>query len=139
MNNTEIFYENFAGYVFFNKELKAVQATSKGAFSFGEGFRGTANNVIELIKQTNSHTLIIDATKMKIVSAADQEWIIHDWYPRILAAGLKHQAIVVTKDSFSEVSIRKMDDYYTEKQIETVYFYSYREALEWVTMKEGMN
>ena len=61
MNNAEIFYENFAGYVFFNKELKAVHVTSKGAISFGEGFRGTANNVIELIKKTNSKTLIIDA------------------------------------------------------------------------------
>ena len=121
--------------IFYNEELGAIHTRWKGIFVSGEELRKILNEIINALARNKASVIIADAREMKIISEADRQWIVDDWYPRALAAGFRCQALVLTKNSFNEQSIKLIVTKYNKEDIKTRYFLTPEEAEAWV--KEG--
>jgi len=121
--------------IFYNETLDVIQTRWKGIFVSGEEFRKILDEMINALSLKKTSTIIADAREMKIISEADRQWIIDDWYPRALAAGFRCQALVVTKNSFNEQAIKLIVVKYNNEDVKTKYFQSPEDAYTWV--KEG--
>ena len=121
--------------IFYNDELGIVQTQWKGIFVSGNEFRKILDEVINALSAKQTSTVIADVRNMKVIAEADRQWIVDDWYPRALKAGFRCQAIVVTKNSFNEQSIKLIVTKYNDEDVKTRYFFALEDAFAWV--KEG--
>lgn len=127
-----IYFKHPACDICFNEKLNAVQTKWKGLFVQGDEFRLVLDKIIELLAKKKVHIIIADAREMKVISSQDQQWILDSWYPRALAAGFSFEGLIVSKNTFNEHSIKKIVHNYDDKKVETVYFFSYEEAEDWI-------
>lgn len=132
MEKLTLLFSNKECDIFYNDSLNAIQTRWKGIFVSGDEFRKILNKIIDAISLKKTSTIIADAREMKVISEADRQWIIDDWYPRALEAGFRCQALVVTKDSFNEQAIKLVVMKYNDDDVKTRYFTSLEEAAAWV-------
>ena len=121
----ELHFESEACDIYFNQKLNCVQTLWKGDFSGGQGFHTILNEIINLLEKKKVGLIVADTRKMKLISTADQKWIIEDWYPRALKAGFYCQALIVTVNTFNEMTIKQIVDVYDANKVRTKYFTSY--------------
>jgi hypothetical protein len=124
-------YQHTACDIFYNQKLKAVQTLWKGFLSEGDDFRLILNHIIDVLEEFNAELIIADARQLKIITFEDQKWIIDDWYPRAVKAGFRTEALIVTPESYSEQSIKKIVKSYDTSLVTTWYFTSYDQVEEW--------
>jgi hypothetical protein len=118
--------------IYYNGTLGVIQTQWKGLYVSGELFKKILNEIINALSAKKVSTIIADARQMKVISEADRQWIIDDWYPRAVAAGFRCQALVVTKDTFNEQSIKLIVMKYDDNDVRTHYFVTPEEAEAWV-------
>jgi hypothetical protein len=117
--------------IFFNTRLQSVHTCWKGYLSEGEEFRTILDDIITALQINNTDTIIADARLLKIITFEDQKWIVDSWYPRALQAGFKMEALIISPESYSEQSIKKIVKNYDDTIVTTIYFSSYEEVEEW--------
>lgn len=132
MENLELYFENDACDIFYNTDLNAVQTQWKGTFVYGDKFRYILDKITELLIKKRSHIIIADAREMQIIDVYDREWILTSWYPRTSKAGFSLEVLIVKQGSINERSIKQVVQQYDERKVQTVYFYSYEEATQWI-------
>lgn len=132
MNSLEVSYSSPECDIFYNRDLHIIQTFWKGIYVNEERLRGILNEIIKVLGEMNSSVIIADARQMYIIRPEDQEWILKDWYPRAIAAGFRYQGLILNKDSFSELAIKKIVEEYDAATITTQYFDSPSSALDWV-------
>jgi hypothetical protein len=132
MSDLELFYRSNECDIFFNNNLKVVQQEWKGIFASGIPLRMVCEKTIELFELKKVSAIVVDAREMKIITKEDQHWIVTDWHARALQAGLRYEALVVTRDSFNELSIKKIIQHYDANELKTKYFTNMENAFEWV-------
>ncbi len=125
--------------IYFHKALKAVESKWKGLFMHTEQLQQIFDKIIEVLKAKQVSKAILDIRKMKVISGADQLWIINNWCPRAIDAGFKRQALVITTDSFSEVAFKNIVRHYNHDKIRTAYFTGIKEAYNWASATGDQN
>lgn len=139
INDAELFYTSPACDIYYNPAINAVQTRWTGLFVHGIEFREIHDEMIRLLKLKQSDTIIADASKMQIITPDDHEWILNNWYPRALEAGFRFQALIVSKGSFAEYSIRSLVEEYDHNRIQTISFHNYEEACDWIQKKKDQS
>ena len=127
----EILYTSDECDIFYIPELKLVMSRWKGIYVEGQRLREIFNELIKALEKTKTSVIVADAREMKIITHADQQWTIEDWYPRAVKAGFRQQGLILSPDSFNEVTVKKISQNYDDAVITTHYFANPREALEW--------
>ncbi len=61
-----------------------------------------------------------------------QSWIAQNYFPEVLAAGLKKYAIIVSADLITELSVEQTIDENQNLPFETKYFKNENEAYTWL-------
>ncbi len=135
-SSIENYYSSVYCDVGYNKDLDAVQTKWKGLMISGPQFREILDAIIGLLEIKKCPSVIADAREMKIIIYEDQQWIVNNWYPRALKAGFRHQALVVAKSTYSELSIKKIVENYDHVEVATGYFESMDEAWAWIKNQE---
>src|SRR4051812_15228823 len=102
--------------IFFNEELNAVQTCWYGLPSEGKELYTILNALADAMVEKKTGVVIADARNMQVISREDQQWISDIWYPRALAAGFSHEALVVTKYTFNEMAVKRIVRNYDEKK-----------------------
>lgn len=97
-----------------------------------EPFRKILDEIINVLEQKQASIIIADARDMYVINSNDQEWILNSWYPRAIKAGFRYQGLILNKDTFSEITIKKITKEYDSSTVTTQYFSSTSEALDWV-------
>ena len=69
---------------------------------------------------------------MLIITQKDRQWTIDDWYPRAVKAGFRNQGLILSKDTFNELTVKQISANYDNAIITTKYFTSPSHALDWV-------
>ena len=64
-------------------------------FTYGEQFRQVLEKGLEIFQQYGAQKWLSDDRKNSALPAADAEWGLHDWNPRVFASGWKYWAIVM--------------------------------------------
>jgi len=117
--------------IFYLPELHAIMSVWKGIYVEGERLREIFNELIFALEKKKTSIIIADARDMKIISYEDQQWTLDDWYPRAVKAGFRNQGLILTHDTFNEVTVKKISQKYDDAVITTQYFDTPNEALEW--------
>ncbi len=130
LNNETLFTSDECD-IFYNKEMHVIMSQWKGIFVEGERLRFIFNQLIRGLELKKTSVIIADAREMKIIPFKDQQWTVDDWYPRALRAGFRHQGLILSKDTFNEVTVKKITQSYDEEIVTTNYFETPEKAFEW--------
>jgi hypothetical protein len=120
--------------IYHNEELDIIQTEWKEGIE-GDEFRSILNKIIEALKETKTSIILADARRMSMIWKEDRQWIINTWYPNAVKAGFRCQALIVTEDSYNELSLKEIVEHYDDQIIETAYFTSFTDAFVWVKEK----
>jgi hypothetical protein len=133
MNDIPYFFQNEACNIFYNEELKVVETSWRPIQKEGVQLQEILNKIIELLTLQQSAVIIADARQMRRINEADIEWIGQVWYPNAVKAGFRYEALIVSADSFDNLSIKKIvDRYYDEITLHTGYFWKHEHAVHWI-------
>jgi hypothetical protein len=90
-----------------DESLKASWAEAK-AYAEGEELRAGYNAMLELCRQKRNSRYLADARNLAPVSQTDQRWLNEEWFPQIMAAGVRFMAIVMPKSAVARLSARQI-------------------------------
>lgn len=90
-----------------DESLKVAWAEAK-AYAEGEEFRAGYSAILELCRRKRNSRYLADARNLAPISQADQRWLNEEWFPQILAAGVRSMAIVMPKSAVARLSARQI-------------------------------
>lgn len=131
MEHLELLFGSEECDIFYNSDIHAIQSLWKGLYVEGERLREIFNELINALSIKKTSVIIADARNMLIIPHKDQEWTIENWYPRACKAGFRYQGLILSKDTFNELTVKKISKTYDEELITTEYFQSPSDAIEW--------
>lgn len=111
---------------------KIVVVEWRGFFP-SDKMRSGAEKVLELIKEKKAAKMLTDTSKSRVVSPEDQNWIVNDWRPRAIKAGIYYMASVVPQDIIAQMAMNRLSTLL--KDVETGYFSTVAEAKAWLATK----
>lgn len=118
--------------IYYNTELHIVQSRWKGVYAEGQRLQEIFDQLILALQVKKCSMIIADAREMFVISPKDRQWTIDEWYPRAVKAGFKYQGLILSKDTFNELSVKQISAHYDENKVSTMYFTSPSVALDWV-------
>ena len=124
-------YSNVSGSIYYDELIDAVCLTLIG-FVESANYRALLNKSIELLAQCKTCKLLSDTSQMEVIAIEDQDWSENDWAKRAIAAGLKYNAIVLSMDILSKLSIEYITNH--AKVVNVKYFDNVADAKTWLKM-----
>lgn len=113
-------------------------STSKAAHIEWQGwansteFREANDALIRVITNHRTSKILGDSRSIKAIRQPDQDWVNNDWFPRILAAGLRRMAMVLPASGLAKMNIDGMVSRVPESQLDVAYFATLDEARGWL-------
>jgi hypothetical protein len=75
---------------------------------------------------------LADGSNMKAIKQSDQDWIVGEFFPRALAAGLRRIALVIPKNGLAITTVDQLMQRLTAAKVEVAYFPTVAEARSWL-------
>ena len=101
-------------------------------FVLGEDFRKGLDKGLELVKEKQSKRWLADLRSIGVVAQEDQDWSNTNWFPRALAAGLTHMAIVVPENVIAKWSVDRIMNKVENTNLTVHYFDGVEKAKQWL-------
>lgn len=117
-----------------DRELNAI-LFRWNKFASGQEFREGANKLLEYIRSKNVSKLIVDTSGITAHQDEDEEWLINEWIPKIIDAGIQY-SVTVRQDSV--IAKMDMENFITrleDHDYVTMTTASMEEAREWIAEK----
>ena len=95
-------------------------------------FRAANDALIHVISTYGSSRILGDSRRIKVIQKSDQEWVNDDWFPRILAAGLRRMALVIPQSGLAKMNIDDMVSRVPGSQLDLAYFSTLDGARNWL-------
>ncbi len=133
----EKLFQSKSAAVFFDEASGILKIVWKGFVRFDE-FKNIMDNALELFIQKNARHWLIDQTERQAVSNEINEWVVNDFFKRLLDAAtpVTCLATVVSKDVFGRHTMKTQTNNivktYNEKVVPFEYFDSEIEAQKWL-------
>jgi hypothetical protein len=128
--------------IFFNRPGVAIvrwDAACKAAHIEWQGwadpaeFAAANDAVILALRQHGGTRVLGDGRNMRVIKQSDQEWVIRDWIPRILAAGLRRMAMVIPKSGLAMMNVQEILSRVPGTKLDVAYFGTIEEARDWLS------
>ena len=102
-------------------------------FQTADNVKDGCEKVLKLFKERPECVMVLnDNTEVTGPWQSATEWVSNDWFPRMINAGLKHFAWVLSTNIFAELSAKNVS---SEGDI-IQYFNSYNEAEKFLEARE---
>jgi hypothetical protein len=75
---------------------------------------------------------LADGRSMKVVKQSDQDWIVQEFFPRALAAGLKRIALVIPESGLAMTTLDQLVHRLPASNLEVAFFPTVDEARSWL-------
>lgn len=88
----------------YDKQAKFIElhwTASPTSFELAEAL----NKALEVVETHHITNWLGDVRHMGAISPDDQTWINHEWFPKLLAAGIRKMAVIVGDDIFNQMSV----------------------------------
>jgi len=85
----------------------------------------------EKIKETGKMMWLPDTTLAGAVGDEDTKWVIEDWTPRALAAGIKHVGFIVSESDWSNLAGEEYSERVKGGGMKTIFFKDVESAKNW--------
>lgn len=102
-----LLFENAQSKLYYDPSLPALHHIWNG-FVSGAALRESHEAFLQYLPQYGTGKMLSDARQMRVIRPADQEWIVHNFFPRALAAGYRCAAILSSDDMFNQTSVRNI-------------------------------
>jgi hypothetical protein len=80
---------------------------------------------------------LADGRNMKAIKQSDQDWIVEEFFPRAVAAGLRRVALVIPKNDLAITTFDQLMHRLPAGKVEVAYFPTVDEARSWLTESPG--
>lgn len=122
--------------VFHDTITSAIYIYWKG-FVMVEDFKKAMLKALEFYIEKKAKHWIIDQTERQAVHPKVNEWVLEEFYPKLLEVAQKdaRMAVIVPKDVFGRFSMNSQTESLTKKYEEMIpyqYFQSLSEVLKWL-------
>ena len=117
--------------VTWNPTLQAVHVEWQGWAHLTERMACLEAGLLALTEHQGSRWLV-DGREMKAVKQSDQDWIDQDWFPRVLAAGLRRMAVVEAKSTLAKMNVEDILGRVPATRLDVGYFATVEAATEWL-------
>ena len=118
--------------IFYDINTRMVRMKWKG-FATSEQLREGLNEVLEIVKREKSLLWLADLKHMQSINQNDENWIINEWFPKIVLTGVKKLAFVTSLDYFNNASINRiMRSTQPLITFETEFFIAAGDATRWL-------
>ncbi len=77
-------------------------------YATSEQFRAVSEKILVAVAVKDIRRLLNDTAEMVLIGAADQEWVVGDFMPRLAAAGIQACALVASKHYFNRVAVESI-------------------------------
>ncbi len=78
---------------------------------------------------------LADGRNMKVLKQSDQDWIVQEFYPRAVAAGLKRIALVILRSGLAMATVEQLAHRLPAAQVEVAFFPTLDEARSWLNSR----
>ena len=96
-------------------------------------YRAAHETVITALRENHASKNLIDAREARVVSHADQQWLIEKWIPRATAAGRRWTAVVMPKSALARTISENIDKRPRLNLTKVEYFDTVEEAAPWLS------
>lgn len=131
-----VLYQQSHCLVSYIQALNCVQLEWEG-FATSEKFREACNVSLDALVKYKANKMIADNARAKIVSVEDQKWMNEVWFPKAIAAGFRFSAVVVAKDVFRDMAIKKIVNELDSSQFTAQFFDTSADAQAWIAEIEA--
>jgi len=98
-----------------------------------EEFKSELLALKEIVVKNNTYGVLGDTSGLRYgITPEQQEWIGQNYFPDVLAAGLKKYAIIVSTDFITELSVEQTIEETSSAPFASKFFDSQEKALEWL-------
>jgi hypothetical protein len=115
-----------------NWTVKAVHIEWQGWADSTEFMALNEAGLLALVEHHGSRFLS-DSRQMKVVKQSDQDWLSGDLFPRALAAGLRHVAVVIPTSALAAMNIDHIAARVADDQLAIAHFATIETAAVWLT------
>lgn len=110
--------------------VRCVQIEWRG-FVHSDQIRMGLNKGLELVVQKGTDRWLTDTRQLKIVKTEDQNWVLTDWFPRAIAAGITRMSYVIPEQVLCTMTAKRIMSNIKGVSLETAYFDKVVEARLW--------
>jgi hypothetical protein len=71
---------------------------------------------------------------MKAIQQSDQDWVTREWFPRVIAAGLKRMALVMAKSGVAQMNVEAITGKIPGDKLVIQYFGTVEAAKAWLAV-----
>jgi hypothetical protein len=103
------------------------------AWANSSEYRAAHETVLLAIRENRASKNLIDAMNARVISDADQRWLIEDWIPRAIAAGRRWTALVLPKSALGRTISENIDKLPRPNRTKVQYFQTVEEAAAWLS------
>jgi hypothetical protein len=126
------FNRSGVGVVTWDPTLRAVYTEAQG-WSDPSEMAAVLEAGLQALTEYGGSRWLADGRNMKDVKHSDQDWIVQEFFPRALAAGLKRVALVIPKSVVAMKTVDQLVQRLPAAKVEVAYFPSVDEARSWLT------
>ncbi|WP_207481451.1 hypothetical protein [Arenibaculum pallidiluteum] len=117
--------------VTFDPKVPCLTMSWNGYFT-SQRFREANERVLDAVRQAAATKLLGDITNFTLIGAEDQRWLTENWIPRLIAAGVRHVALVQPVFYFNVVAVQSVVDKVSQDQLLVRIFDSVPSARRWL-------
>ncbi len=115
----------------YNPELQCVVSVWHGYASSNQ-FRAICERALDLVIKHDLKKGISDNRGMKNIAVADQEWVMKDFLPRLLATGYHTSATIIPTDHLAQMTLKELSSKIDENELKQRFFKMMSEAKTWI-------
>jgi hypothetical protein len=130
--NMQVYFEaDF--FIIKYSEANHVVVNKWTATPTSDEFREAMEVLLQAMIHFKTSKVISDATFMGALLQEDQEWAASDWYRRAKEVGFSYNAIIISSDLFSEMSVQGTLDSVVDIVTVNRYFSNMEDAMLWIS------
>ncbi|WP_375563204.1 STAS/SEC14 domain-containing protein [Bernardetia sp. OM2101] len=114
-----------------DQEVECIHMQWTG-FATSQKYKQGMNTGLEKVKEKKVIRWLANMVEMGAITPEDQKWTNEDWFPRLLGAGVRIAAVVMSKDIFNQLAVKKIGKDMTDNTYTMHFFESLEEAKEWL-------
>ncbi len=101
-------------------------------FVMGDNAREALDVGLNQVIKTGATRWLSDTRKLGVLTEPDKKWVVNDWFPRALGAGLNLMATVLSEKSVAQLGVSKIMKKAATDQLQQANFETVEDAHEWL-------
>ncbi|WP_338767985.1 STAS/SEC14 domain-containing protein [Bernardetia sp. ABR2-2B] len=101
-------------------------------FATSAKYKHGMNTGLEKVQEKGVTRWLANMAEMGAITPDDQKWTNENWFPRLLEAGIRTAAVVMSKDVFNQLAVKKIGEDMTDNSYTMHFFDDLEEAKKWL-------